>query len=146
MSEKKVKSIPKIFFLMLLAANLVFFVYARISMDARESSASNIGDLQINADRVKLLNAATRGAGGQAARSACLEWGPLAAVDAAKAEASLRQLDPQRPPMQRTLGTAGGETRIAYYVREPDAAVVARIAELQRNYPGTQIKAGACPD
>jgi hypothetical protein len=146
MSEKRGKGVAKTLFMTLLAVNLVFFIYARISIDARESSASHIGDLQINPDRVKLLNAGTRGAGGQAARAACLEWGPLAPLDAAKAEASLRLLDLPRPPMQRTLGAAGDETRVAYYVREPDAAVVAHVAELQRNFPGTQIKAGPCPD
>jgi len=70
----------------------------------------------------------------------------LASLDAAKAEASLRRLGLPRAPMQRTLGAAGGETRVAYYVREPDAAVIAHMAELQRNFPGTQIKAGPCPD
>lgn len=35
--------------------------------------------------------------------------------------------------------------QIAYYVREPSAAIVAKLAELQREFPGTQIKAMACP-
>lgn len=35
--------------------------------------------------------------------------------------------------------------QIAYYVREPTAAIVAKLAELQREFPGTQIKAVACP-
>jgi len=35
--------------------------------------------------------------------------------------------------------------QIAYFVREPDAATVARLAKLQREFPGTQIKAVACP-
>lgn len=35
--------------------------------------------------------------------------------------------------------------QIAYYLREPSAAIVAKLAELQREFPGTQIKAMACP-
>ena len=35
--------------------------------------------------------------------------------------------------------------QIAYYVREPTDAIVAKLAELQREFPGTQIKAVACP-
>ncbi|MGQ0749880.1 MAG: hypothetical protein ACT4PS_05035 [Betaproteobacteria bacterium] len=35
--------------------------------------------------------------------------------------------------------------QIAYFVREPDAATVARLAELQREFPGTQMKAVPCP-
>lgn len=147
MSEARGKSTAKILFVTLIAVNLVFFAYARISIEARESSTSHIGDLQINPDRLKLLDATTRGPGGRAVRSACLEWGPLAPLDAAKAEASLQRLGLPRAPMQRTLGAAaGGETRVAYYVREPDAGVVSSIAELQRNFPGTQVKAGPCPD
>jgi hypothetical protein len=47
--------------------------------------------------------------------------------------------------MQRNLGESGGARRYAYYVREPDAGTVAQIAELQRSFPGTDIKAGPCP-
>ena len=32
-----------------------------------------------------------------------------------------------------------------YLVRDPDAATVARLAELQREFPDTEIKALACP-
>jgi sporulation related protein len=35
--------------------------------------------------------------------------------------------------------------QIAYYVREPSEPMVARLAELQRAFPGTEIKAVACP-
>jgi len=34
---------------------------------------------------------------------------------------------------------------IAYFVREPDPALVARLAELQRDFPGTEVKAVPCP-
>jgi hypothetical protein len=32
-----------------------------------------------------------------------------------------------------------------YFVREPAPGVVARMAELQQAFPGSQIKAGQCP-
>lgn len=35
--------------------------------------------------------------------------------------------------------------QIAYYVREPTEATIARLAEMQREFPGTQIKAVTCP-
>lgn len=35
--------------------------------------------------------------------------------------------------------------QVAYFVREPDEATIARLAELQREFPGTQLKAVPCP-
>lgn len=35
--------------------------------------------------------------------------------------------------------------QIAYFVREPDEATVVRLAELQRDFPGTRVKAVPCP-
>ena len=35
--------------------------------------------------------------------------------------------------------------QIAYLVRDPDAVTVARLAELQREFPDTEVKAVACP-
>ncbi|MCW5606376.1 MAG: SPOR domain-containing protein [Burkholderiales bacterium] len=35
--------------------------------------------------------------------------------------------------------------QIAYFVREPDQQMVARLAELQREFPGSEIRAVACP-
>lgn len=36
--------------------------------------------------------------------------------------------------------------QIAYFVREPSKQVVARLAEMQREFPGTKMKAVACPE
>ncbi len=144
MSERRKINARLVFFVLLLA-NVLFFAYARLSLGNRAAAASRIEDLQINPARIKLMNAATRGPGGQAAKSACLEWGPFGVIEAGKAEVALGRLELPRPPMQRTLGESAGAKRYAYYVREPDAATVARIAELQRGFPSTQIKAGACP-
>lgn len=35
--------------------------------------------------------------------------------------------------------------QIAFYIRDPGEPVVARLTELQRQFPGTEIKAAACP-
>ena len=134
----------RVLFFVLLVANVLFFAYARISLDSRAVAASRIEDLQINPGRIRLLNTATRGPGGMAAKAACLEWGPFVAVDAGRAEVALGRLRLARAPIQRAFGEGSGR-RFAYFVREPDAATVAQIAELQRGFPGTDIKAGPCP-
>lgn len=35
--------------------------------------------------------------------------------------------------------------QVVFYVREPSKALVAKLAEIQRNYPGTGMKAAPCP-
>jgi hypothetical protein len=35
--------------------------------------------------------------------------------------------------------------QVAFYVREPNEATVARVTALQQEFPGSEIKAGACP-
>ena len=145
----------RVLFLALLLANVMFFAYAYIGQDTRDTAAARIEELQINPGRIKLMGAATRGPGGQAVRGrgassgpvyrACLEWGPFAAADTASAEGALAELSLPQSPVQRPVSNAGGGKRFAYFVREPDAWIVARIAELQRAFPGTEIKAGPCP-
>jgi hypothetical protein len=129
----------------LAVVNVLFFAYARLSIDSRSNAAARVDELEINPDRIKLLNAATRGPGGNAPKSACLEWGPFAGGDTARVEAALGGLSLPRPPLQRSLGEGAGGKRYAYYVREPDAATVAQIAELRQSFPGSDIKAGPCP-
>jgi hypothetical protein len=144
MAEKRAWS-AKAVFIALAIANVLFFAYARFVLDARTGTASRIDDLQINPGRIKLLNAATRGPGGTAPKAACLQWGPFAAADVARAEAALVKLNLERPPLQRILGESGGSRRYAYYVYDPEAGTVAQIMELQRSFPGTDMKAGPCP-
>jgi hypothetical protein len=138
----------------LLAANGLFFIYVLLMPDVRFEARSRIEELQINPGRIRVLGVATRGPVGTAAGEksnkdvpyrACLEWGPLTAADAAKAESALTSLALPHPPVQRPSGEIDGVRRFSYFVREPDAGIVARIAELQRGFPGSQIKAGPCP-
>jgi len=35
--------------------------------------------------------------------------------------------------------------QVAFYVREPDEATVARVTGLQQEFPGSEVKAGPCP-
>ena len=35
--------------------------------------------------------------------------------------------------------------QVMFYVREPSEALVAKLAEIQRNYPGTEMRAAPCP-
>ena len=35
--------------------------------------------------------------------------------------------------------------QVVFYVREPSEALVAKVAEIQRNYPGTAMGAAPCP-
>lgn len=156
MSEEKKSRIPRLrmIFIALAVANVLFFAYAGFAPDTRSTAASRIEELQINPGRIKLMGAATRGPAGQAggaqssksgAYRACLEWGPFASSDIGHAESALARFSLAQTPIQRPIPDSGGAKRFAYYVREPEAGTVAQIAELQRGFPGTEIKAGPCP-
>jgi hypothetical protein len=139
----------------LVLANIGLFLYIVLTPDPHLQTAARIEALQINPGRIKVLGAASRGpaampaTGAKAdqggASRACLEWGPFAAGEASKADAALGRLALSEPAQQRALAEASGEKRYAYFLREPDAKVVAQIAELQRGFPGTQLRAAACP-
>ena len=142
-------------FVALVIANVMVLAYQVFAPDPRVTAAARIEELQINPGRIKLRDAASRGPGSQtagAARSgsgtsyrACLEWGPFSGPDVSKADSALARLTLAHPPLQRPLSEIDGVKRYAYFVREPDAAIVAEIADLQKTFPGTQIKAGPCP-
>lgn len=138
----------------LLVLNIAVFAYIVLAPETGSRSAARIEALQINAERIRVLGAANRGPGqgGGGAKAdksggsaACLEWGPFAASDTSKVEGALAQLGLSEPAAQRELSDASGAKRYAYLVREPDSAVVARIAELRGTFPGTEIRAAACP-
>ena len=139
----------------LVIANVMLLAYQVFTPDPRATAASRIEELQINPGRIKLRDSASRGpgqaAGGGAKSSkgnfyrACLEWGPFTGADVSKADSALARLTLAQPALQRPLSEIGGVKRFAFFVREPDAAIVAEIAELQRTFQGTEIKAGPCP-
>jgi hypothetical protein len=128
--------------------------YIVLAPDVRSQAASRIDELQMNPERIKLLGTTSRGPAGPGANlgagkggpyGACLEWGPFMSADVARADSALARLTLKTAPMQRVLSEAAGVKRVAYYLREPDTATVAQIAGLQREFPGTQIRAGPCP-
>ena len=100
--------------LALIAANVLFFIYARFAMDGR-ASAARIQQLQINPERIKVIAAATRAPGGAEVQAnaagafrACLQWGPLVGPSLARAESALARLELAQPPVQRAVADAGG--------------------------------------
>lgn len=143
----------RLMLVVLVVANVMVFAYSALTPDTRAQAGTRIEELQINPGRIRLLGSAMRGPGAQAGTGggrsgyyrACLEWGPFSGQDLQRADGALSRLALPQPPVQRALEEPGGSKRYAYYVREPEAEVVARIAELQRAFPGTAIKAGPCP-
>ena len=137
----------------LVIVNLMLAAYQVFTPDPRASAAARIEELQINPGRIKLRESASRGPGHSASGKsgkgafyrACLEWGPFTGGDVSKADSALARLTLPQPALQRPLSEVGGVKRVAFFVREPDAAIVAEIAELARTFPGTEIKAGPCP-
>jgi len=111
-------------FLLLVLANLVFFVYAHV---AREGGGveSQIPLLQVSPDKIKVMKAAdgapadkARPAGkaippappraASAAPAACLEWGIFAGPDITRAETALARLELPPAQVERTVTDAGG--------------------------------------
>ena len=141
----RLQSILRVTVIALAALNVLFFLYMQFSPDDR-AAARRIEQLQINPERIKFIAAASRGFGGNAqtnpaAVRACLQWGPLAGAALARAETEIAALNLPQPPLQRRLQSE----RFAYLLREPDASVIAKLAELQRGYPGTDLRAVPCP-
>jgi len=118
------------FFLLLVLANLAFFVYGRIVLEGG-ATESRIPDLQVEADRVQLVTAGERTPAPKprveakavppaaprtatAAPVACVEWGNFSGPGVARAEAALAQLDLAAGQVERALIDAGG-----YWVHIP---------------------------
>ena len=120
------------FFLLLVLANLAFFVYGRIVIEGG-ATESRIPDLQVAADKVKLVGAMDRAPAEKprapakkvpspsaaakaaiAAPVACLEWGNFAGPSVARAETALARLGLAAGQVERVVIDAG-----AYWVHIP---------------------------
>jgi hypothetical protein len=118
------------FFLLLVLANLAFFAYGHIAREGGESE-SRILQLQVAAEKIRLLPAAERAPAGtprvpvkaappappksaSAQPAACLEWGNFAGPGAARAEMALAQLQLAPGQVERAVVDAGG-----YWVHIP---------------------------
>ena len=72
-----------------------------------------------------------------------ISLGIFKSEDSARARAAkLKQSGVQDVALERRENIL---KQIAYFVREPDPRAVARLAELQREFPGTEVKAVPCP-
>ena len=118
------------FFLLLVLANLAFFVYGRIALEGG-AAGSRIPELQVAADRVKLVTGEERAPAEKprkpakpappaapktaiVAPVACLEWGNFAGPGITRAEAALAQLGLAPGQVERVVVDAGG-----YWVHIP---------------------------
>ena len=112
------------FFLLLVLANLVFYTYATVALEGG-GAESRIPQLQVAAERIKLLKATQRAPAdkpqvpGKAipppppqtattAPAACLEWGNFAGPGVVKAEMALAQLQLAPEQVERAVIDAGG--------------------------------------
>ena len=112
------------FFLLLVLVNLAYFAYAHVVLEGG-SSESRIPQLQVAAEKIKLLNATGQAppdkpqVPGKVASSAppktaialpaaCLEWGIFAGPGVARAERALASLGLPEGQVERTVTDAGG--------------------------------------
>jgi len=112
------------FFLLLVLVNLAYFAYGRVVFEGG-GTESRIPQLQVAAERIKLLSATERALADKprvqgkahppappktatAAPAACLEWGIFAGPGVARAERALASLDLPEGQVERTVTDAGG--------------------------------------
>ncbi|MEK6594528.1 MAG: hypothetical protein AABZ67_15755 [Pseudomonadota bacterium] len=110
----------RLLFLLLVLVNVAFYAYAFMARQ-QDSAQNRISQLQINPDKVRLLQSAggARDAAPQkpapaaadnttAAPAACIEWGLFAGPDVARADAAITGLGLPQDSVQRTVVGAGG--------------------------------------
>lgn len=112
------------FFLLLVLVNLGYFAYGRVVLEGGAADG-RIPQLQVAAERIKLLNAMERTPADKpklpvkvlpaappktatAAPAACLEWGIFAGPGIARAERALASLELPEGHVERTVTDAGG--------------------------------------
>ncbi|MGA0025604.1 MAG: SPOR domain-containing protein [Burkholderiales bacterium] len=105
----------RIFFLLLVLANIGFFAYHHF-LAADDEAARQIAALQISPEKIRPVSAATLSAVTTAAPqiSACAEWGPFAGPDIARADAALVSLALPVNATQRRVSDVDG-----YWVHMP---------------------------
>jgi hypothetical protein len=134
--------------LILILVNVALFGYARLDR-AAQSEAGRLQQ-QVDPDRIKLLSPQQVAALGPAKVAAladvCVEWGPFADADRARAQADIEPLALGRLVSERQVPADGaGVAQSMIVVRDPPQPAVARLKELQGQYAGTDLKVGPCP-
>jgi hypothetical protein len=137
--------------LAILVANLLFFGYTRGWFDGVFGLRS-IGDreperiaAQVQPASIVLMPMPAASAAGGAARS-CLEAGPIAAADAATAEATLKGMLPPGGWIDirnETAGPAATSVSHTYRVSAADATTAARLTALKLDASGRSFSACA---
>jgi hypothetical protein len=130
--------------LLLLLANLTLFGYTLL--DSRGSGEAVRLKEQVRPDKITILTpqqVAALGPGKLAALAdVCLEWGPLSDAERTRALGEVEGLQLGRLLTQRRVEPRGPTFLV---VRDPQQAVVARLKDLQSQYPGSDLKVGSCP-
>lgn len=137
----------------ILAANLLFFGFTRgwfdglFGLHARgDREPERIANQVRPANIVLMPMASAPGAGGP---GTCLEAGPIAAGDAAAAEATLKAALPAGAWIDiRSESTSSAATIVThtYRVNGADAAIAARLATLRLDASGRSFSACARPE
>ena len=137
----------RIVILLLVLANLALFAYTRLDA-GNGGEAARLRD-QLAPDSITLLTpqqvAALAPAKSGVLADVCVEWGPLADADRARALADLEPLALGRLLTQRRVAEprqAAAQT--TFVVRDPQQLALARIRELSAQYPGSDVRVGAC--
>ncbi len=141
--------------LVLLVANLLFFGFTRGWFDGM-FGLSSIGDRepervanQVRPGTIVLTPMASSSAASAVARSGCFEAGPIAAADAAAAEAILRIVLGSGgwtdAPAESVIGGTPVVTH-TYRVANANAATATRLVALKLDASGRSFSACASPD
>lgn len=136
--------------IVLILVNVALFGYARLDR-AAQSEASRLSE-QVQPERIKLLSPQQVAALGPTKMAAladvCIEWGPFSDADRARAQADLDPLQLGRLVSQRQVTHVESRQQASaqsmLVVRDPPQAAVARLKELQGQYPGSDLKVGPC--
>jgi hypothetical protein len=140
----------RLILIVLVAANLLFFGFARGWFDGM-FGLSSIGDREperiANQVRANIVVLTPMPAASAAAKAGCLEAGPVAAADAAGAEAALRGvLTPGSWLDNRNESIVGGASVVVshtYRVGNVDSGVAARLGALRLDPSGHAFSACA---
>jgi hypothetical protein len=136
--------------ILLLLANLTLFAYTQL--DSAGGEGMRLRE-QVRADRIKLLSPQEVAALGPSSAASladiCLEWGPFAEADRARALAELDALGLSKLVSQKRLeasagARAPGAAQTLIIVRDPQQPLLLRLREVAPSYPGAEAKIGAC--
>ena len=130
----------RIIVLLLLFANITLFAYTKLDSGGGEGVRLT---QQVQPAKVRLLSPPEVAALGPlkvaALNDVCVEFGPLSDGERGRALAELEPL-----ALGRVLSQKRVLAQTVLVVRDPQQAVVARLKELQAQFPGSELKTGVC--